>query len=334
MRKIVYRATVPLMLILTLCVLAGGAAWAKNPHNTVYVVGDSLSDPGNFYDLTGFWPPSPPYATTFSNGPVWTDYLAADLGIKVDSRAYGGAMTGDYLVGGMTVSNFNNVQYPGLFPQPLPGVPDEIEDLLDDYPNGLNPFGLYVVWAGPNDFFFGLATGSVEPVLGQAVQNIAETVCTLGSFGARHFVVANIPDIGKTPFASAMGPEAPMLFSQAIAAANTGLEQALATLPPHCAESIDIFDSYQALNDIINAPQDYGLSNVSDACLVPPAGLCAEPDRYLFWDDVHPTTATHAIFAEQMRASFCNTDGDGPGLRGRPSDMPPPAWRGVCYGAK
>lgn len=64
----------------------------------IYVFGNSLSDPGNIYNATSFvqWfdglfgleipvlPPSPPYFEgRYSNGPIWIDYLAEDLGITV-----------------------------------------------------------------------------------------------------------------------------------------------------------------------------------------------------------------------------------------------------------
>ena len=56
-----------------------------------------------------------------------------------------------------------------------------------------------------------------------------------------------------------------------------------------------IFDTYKILRDVRNNPEAFGLTNVTDACLVlSSATVCADPDKYLFWDDVHPTTAGQA----------------------------------------
>lgn len=316
-----------------LLVAAVGPAFAGNPANEVYVIGDSLSDTGNLYDLTGFWPPSPPYAMRYSNGPVWPEYLAGDLGIDVDSLAYGGAFTGVYVIGGVPISNFNNVQYPDLFQALLPGVSEEVDMLLAEYPDGLNPKALYVVWAGPNDLFLGMMQPEAMPsILSQAISNVAEAVCRLGTAGGRHFMVGNLPDLGLTPFVMGLGPEVQAQVSQAVVLFNAGLEQALAGLPDACAETVGVFDAYQVLNDLVASPANYGLQNVTEACLTD-TGICANPDTYLFWDSLHPTTAVHAIFADRFRADFCEKEARTPGLRGRVDEMPPPVWRGTCFGA-
>jgi len=313
--------------------LAAGTAFAGNPAHEVYVIGDSLSDTGSFYELTGFWPPSPPYAQRFSNGPVWPEYLADDLDVDVDSISYGGAFTGTYIIEGVPLSNFNNVQYPQYFPDPLPGVPDEIDMLLAEYPGGLNPKALYVVWAGPNDMFLGMMQPeAMQSILTQAVANIAEDVCRLGTAGARHFMVGNMPDLSKTPFVLGLGPDVQYQVSQAVMMFNAGLEQTLAGLPDACAETINIFDSYQVVNDLVASPADYGLANVTDSCLMPDLTVCDDPDTYMFWDTVHPTTKVHQIFADRFRADFCNKESRTPGLRGKVDEMPPPWWRGVCFG--
>ncbi len=54
------------------------------------VFGDSLSDNGNLFKLTGS--PQPPYWNGhFSNGPTYAEQLAQWLGVPLDDRAFGGA---------------------------------------------------------------------------------------------------------------------------------------------------------------------------------------------------------------------------------------------------
>jgi phospholipase/lecithinase/hemolysin len=336
MKKRLGKLSMMVMAAGLMLIMASGTGLAKNPKNVVFVIGDSLSDPGNLYEFTGFWPPSPPYAERNSNGPVWTEYFSADMGVPVDSRAFGGAFSGVLTPYGFPVSNLNDLQYPGLFPLPpgLPGVSEEIDTLLDEFPEGLNPHALYVVWVGANDFFLGLSQPeNLGTILETTAGNIAESVCRLGTAGARHFAIGNMPDIGVTPFAREQGPEAQALISQTIAQFNAALTQVLMNLPSACAETIEVLDSYQVLHDIIDDPTAYGLTDVTESCLTPTT-VCTNPNDYLFWDSVHPTTVGQKIFAEKFRSAFCGTDELNPGLRGRPTGMPPAGWRGVCYGTK
>ena len=287
-------------------IMACGTVLAKKSKTDIFVIGDSLSDPGNLHTLTGFWPPSPPYAERFSNGPVWIEHFAEETDVSVDNRAYAGAFSGIYVLDGVPISNLNNVQYPDLFQDLLPGVSEEIDSLLADYPKGLNPKALYVVWVGPNDFVLGLAQpGTLGAVLAQTAANIAEDVCRLGTAGARHFVVGNLTDIGLTPFARAQGPGAPVFISQAIAEFNVALTEVLNNLPSACAETLEIWDTNQALRDIVSNPASFGLTNTTDACLNDMLVPCPNPEEYLFWDSFHPTTSVHEIIADQFSLLVC-----------------------------
>jgi phospholipase/lecithinase/hemolysin len=87
---------------------------AQADFTKLYVFGDSLSDDGNVYTLTGgSFPPSPPYAQHFSNGPVAVDQLAGHLGIGLTPFATGGT---NYAVGGATTGteNYLPTEYPPL----------------------------------------------------------------------------------------------------------------------------------------------------------------------------------------------------------------------------
>ena len=74
MTKTICETSRSLTTALVVLMLCCGTALAQNPKLEVFVLGDSLSDPGNLYVNYG-WPPSPPYAGAFSNGPVWTEYF-------------------------------------------------------------------------------------------------------------------------------------------------------------------------------------------------------------------------------------------------------------------
>src|SRR5689334_7437247 len=76
---------------------------ARGAYSQIVVFGDSLSDTGNVNNQTfGISPGSGYYQGRFSNGPVWVEDLATNLGIAapIYSRAggkdyaYGGVHTG------------------------------------------------------------------------------------------------------------------------------------------------------------------------------------------------------------------------------------------------
>jgi phospholipase/lecithinase/hemolysin len=56
--------------------------------------------------------------------------------------------------------------------------------------------------------------------------------------------------------------------------------------------------------DLVANPGAAGLENVTDACLTPDTApfVCRTPDRYLYWDGVHPTAAVHALVAGAVAA--------------------------------
>jgi len=56
------------------------------------------------------------------------------------------------------------------------------------------------------------------------------------------------------------------------------------------------FDTLSALNALVAHPEANGLHNVTDPCFNATTGsVCAYPDKYLFWDSVHPTAHVHDI---------------------------------------
>ncbi len=56
---------------------------------------------------------------------------------------------------------------------------------------------------------------------------------------------------------------------------------------------ISQFDVFTLFNQIVAAPSNYSLANVTAIS----QGIAVDPDTYLFWDDLHPTTRGHDILA-------------------------------------
>ncbi len=298
--------------LLAAVLLFSGAAVAA-PYSSLYVFGDSLADSGNnayFFDhytaYSGMRTPTPlsepliptlPYASNrYSNGPVWVEYLAANLGLSAQPALVGGT---NFAFGGATTG-------PGgsSFPYSLT---DQVGMLLNAT-GGVAPHsGLYVVEGGGNDARAVLtaAMGGVDPTaLIQAyASNMATILSTLSLAGADQFLVWNIPDIGKIPAITALGGTASANASFLVSQMNQALALALAGLPTDVTDGIHLFDAYQAFNDIANDPGAFGLSDVTHPCAMS-AACVNDPTGYLFWDGIHPTTAGHALMAQLAMAEI------------------------------
>ena len=116
----------------------------------------------------------------------------------------------------------------------------------------------------------------------------------------------NLPDLGKTPTASGLGPFVSGLLSSPCASYNDLLDEQLDLLDDGPRLHIVRVDAFALINDMVANPASYGFTNGTQQAL---QGLpAANPDEYLFWDGVHPTSAAHEAVADevhtQLRAEF------------------------------
>jgi phospholipase/lecithinase/hemolysin len=263
-----------LVALIGATILAFTSLASAAPFSNVFVYGDSLSDLGNIYNVSGHMiPMSPPYYMgRFSNGPLAVEYLANSLHSPLTSFAWGGATTGigDSGDGGTQTT---------LGMHGLPGMLLQVQGSLSSVAP-FAPTSLFVVWGGPDDF---ITNGSVAVGVG----DILTIVGALQSVGATHILVPGMPDMGLTP--AYYGDPSATAFSFAF-------DQALqANLP----QGVTYFDTFGFMHYVVSNPGLFGFTDVTDPCLV---GVtpCSNPNQYLFWDDLHPTTAADAILATQF----------------------------------
>ncbi len=205
--------------LMAACVVFGGSsrtisASSSQDFEQIYVFGDSLSDTGNVFQVTGgAVPQSPPYGQgRFSNGPVWVEYLASKLGLSANPR-------NNFAFGGATTEITKNSDLDSTID--IPGLLGQIEDFTAVNPSA-NPDALYVVWAGANDYLGG-ATNPAVPL-----ENLSKAVQSLAAVGAQYILVANLPDLGKLP-ATLNSPSAGTL-NHLTREHNSGLSRTLETL--------------------------------------------------------------------------------------------------------
>lgn len=321
--------------------------------SNLYVFGDSLSDSGNILNITTalnqippellppgltippITPPVPPYdqAGRFSNGLVWVDYLAQDLGLTLTpstelSVLFPGSTlqssltidpnSGEFIISpffnGITATQSVNFAFggseTGIISDPgIPGLLTQVSWFVNDLAS-VNQFAdsdaLYIVSSGPNDY-----QTHPNPNPEQTVSNIATTIQLLYNSGARNIMVSNMSDIGKTP--RALSPFAPVPsapLSEITQVHNSLLTQTLqnlSLLPDINLIPLDVFSLY---DQMIKNHEQLGFTQVTETCLTPDPSLfpnlnspllltvCDQPEQYVFWDGIHPTTASHEVLAQ------------------------------------
>lgn len=299
-----------LQLVSAAVLMNCGTAMAT-AYSNLYVFGDSLADSGNaayfldnFTPLSGMRTPTPltqplipdfPYASDrLTNGPVWTEYFAASLGLSATSSLTGGS---NFAFAGARIG-------PASSPSSVPGLADQVGMFLG-VTGGMAPASaLYVVEGGGNDArdVLAAALGGTDPTaLIQAyVGNVLNILMTLATAGADEFLLWNVPDIGKIPAilaVDAMAPGVSAVASSLVLSMNQALAIGLTLLPAGVSDGIHYFDAYGALDAMVANPGAFGFGNVTDPCAMS-AACIADPSGYLFWDGIHPTTAGHAVMAQ------------------------------------
>jgi phospholipase/lecithinase/hemolysin len=274
--------------------------------------GDSLSDAGNFSLATGgALPPSPPYVGGhFSNGPIWADTLAEYLGAAPVQPSLAGGL--DYAFGGAQATG-----HAAFAPyNAIPNVQEQVAMYLAAHQADLKPSDLFTVWAGANDFFFSADVGAVvnPAVPAQAVADAVKTLITAKADGARQFLVADMPMLGQTPFFQDL-PAGPVKDAE-VAGANAwsagfnfSLSQDLQQLRATYGVTILEVNVAQDMQQAIDQHQINGITNWTDPVgptnalgLVTSVSPGVNPDHYLFWDSVHPTTKGHQILGRDFAA--------------------------------
>ncbi len=291
-------------------VLAAMLFWATSalalPYSNLVVFGDSLADGGNnaviadtYYGgarsdglTVGAGVPDLPYdSNRYSNGPVWTEYFANSLGMSLAPSLLGGS---NYAYGGARVAGAS----------PVPSLQAQMGQYLSA--NTVNANTLYVIEGGGNDardvLDLYVTGGDYATRIQGYVQGLVGMIGNLAALGAEHFLVWNITDLGRVPAVTAQGVGATQGASMLVATMNQALAMAFAAyLPASVTDGLILFDAYAGLNDIVSNPAAYGLANASDACAAAPT---CDPDRYFFWDGIHPTTAGHQIMARLAVAAI------------------------------
>jgi phospholipase/lecithinase/hemolysin len=294
-----------------------GTARAQDLHHardytSIVVFGDSLSDTGNVAHLTqdkyGVQVPGPDADYTagrFTDGAdtlppaekyfgVWVEQLAATFPSKPAVKdsldggtdyAYGFATTGD----GTGVFTFGASDSLSVN---VDNVGQQITDYLATNPK-ITDKTLFVVWGGAIDVLY--ATSSDDVITAGLNQTL--NIQRLIDAGATQFIIPNLPPLGLTPrlngssATSVPATAASVLYNEVLSSGVALLREADRGKRLHL-DQLDVFD---LLKRIVASPSAFSLANVTDSS----QGIAVDPDTYLFWDDLHPTTHGHNILARK-----------------------------------
>ena len=166
----------------------------------------------------------------------------------------------------------------------------------NDRPGSANANDLYITWAGGNDIRD--LAGATDPIaaINAQLDSFVGVMSRLVANGVGTLLVPNLPNLGAIPeFAGTAASAAATLASQAW---NMGLEQRLIGLSATTSASIFYLDVFGIFGSILDdASGASGLTNTTGQCRSVAFVIfeveCANADEYLFWDEIHPTTAAH-----------------------------------------
>lgn len=294
------RAAVAAAALSALTLTSTSAVAQPDPPSRVVVFGASYTDAGNVLELTGDWPPSPPYDDgRFCDGPLWYEAAGAELDwppaspslLGGDVYSYGGAMTG-----------WDNTFVPCFPDDPIPPIGLQIQAFLDS--NDIVETDLFIIGAN-NDLNYLILDldGGREP--GAAVANMVSHVETLATAGAENLIVSNMLPLDRAPFITRTGLSD--FARQVTDEYNALLEAAMQDAAASLDIDIQLFDMHGVISNVLDDPSAYGFTNTTDPalqgvdiCTVIDGDPVDNPDEYVWWDFSHATHAVHAIMGDAL----------------------------------
>lgn len=270
-------------------------------------------------------------ATTGPEG-LWIDQFAAILGLPDPAPFVVNMPVGPsvgVLSANPSATNFavasalagNNANFsPTNFLNPanpqVPGTTNQVQLFLSFNGQNASAENLYVFWAGANNIFQSLGSVSsfatFPKVAKDAADAVAANIATLARAGAKRFMWLNLPPLGEVPYVNdnsdffvrelgkAAGDGAALIFNDELAVDTAALQKEYGI-------EIIVVNTNSLFNAMVAHPATYGFVDVKDAgwCGTDGLATCAShnPNGFLFWDELHPTTAADKWLA-QFAASY------------------------------
>jgi thermolabile hemolysin len=270
---------------------------AQSGINKIVAFGDSLSDTQNIYNASEWTLPNSNswFLGHFSNGKNWVEYLADDLQLPLYNWAIGGA--------GVTTQDLV-----------IPGVIQQVQSYvtyMQEAQNYQPQNTLFTLLIGGNDLV------NYNSTVDQVMSGETQALQSLIQSGARNILLLKLPDVSKAPVFT-IKTTGPTVAAQVIDL-NNRLTALVSTLQAQYGSSlhIQLYDTYALFNDLLTNPSKYQVSNTTQSCLnintdsstnylstQTARSQCSNPDTFVFWDTLHPTTHTHKLLADAVAAFY------------------------------
>jgi phospholipase/lecithinase/hemolysin len=301
------------IILLSLIFLLPVGAFAKS-FDKIIAFGDSLSDHHGLEAYLGLYHPvNNPNGVleAWTNGDVWVEYLADIMGASLDNNAIAGAMTD-----GHESEQVQALSDQGLLPQL--GLVGQVNSFSNENPAFVAENTLFTIWIGGNDLLeYGRGesdAATIDALLNDAIDNIINSMSKLTSEGATHFLVLNLPDLGKTPAYNSRTPAEIAGATTLSVMFNTALENGLTnfkkSFPKVTVYSFDVFtymNQMIASGTFVNPTGTYMVLDENGDY----TGAVNEPaSDYLFWDSIHPTTKAHELVAINADKEIADAEKD------------------------
>lgn len=226
-------------------------------------------------------PVKPYWNYRFSNGQVWSEYLAKMLAIPRDkeefytNKAFGGSWAATY---DKQLTVWNLIRHPIASIQNLivgklipPSLGLTVQAYLLEHQE-LDNNAVYFLFSGANDYLNVLQFETnyddlaMSKYIDNVLDNLASSVLKLQHAGAQRFVIMGLPFLGDTPrYINSNDKE---VLNLAIERHNLRLQQKIAEWQASYPQTDFLYIDIQAyLSKAASRPEQFGFTNTTSACI-------------------------------------------------------------------
>lgn len=270
-------------------------------YEELIVFGDSLSDTGNLASVSVNFP-FPFFQNRISDGPVIVDFLATELGFTADASKHSNGSSGGNnfaVAGGNIVGN------------DIEDLASQVSAFLERSSGKANVKALYFVMMGGNDLrdvrsetSSLLASDKINATRDQLMTQLNR----LYDAGARAFLIPNVANVGRIPETLERLSNEPGIVARAqqyVNLYNQRLSLELNIFANRPGVSLRLFDLFSEFERITTNAEALGFTQTEVGCFTlddfsfhSDCLLGTRFDRFVFFDNLHPTTKTNKLVGD------------------------------------
>lgn len=300
----------------------------KTTYESLIIFGDSLSDNGNTYRISGRIYPGQAYSLgRFSNGPTWSEYLASMLNINpMDDKFFTNYAYGQAQIQGPYPVELSAPYKSFIVPDLEQQIDEHIKYLSDISDKNLSKLSydnsLVMLFIGTNDFFnidWQADNQQNKRKINELVAHLYKQITRLKEIGYEDIVVFSIRDIKLSPLAHQIAAkldsddylknldDLALYFNKQLEKQKNETNDFFIYDTYEFDKSISIaieenngydYSFYRENLVLADISSEYYINkgNYIDALDIPSESA----DSYFFYDRIHPTTQSHYIMAKNV----------------------------------